>query len=107
MSCTGEYLLVTTTCADKESAMRLADVLIEARLAACVQLMPIESVYVWKNEVCNENEILLLIKTKTALYDKLADVIRKNHPYEVPELIQLPITGGSPEYLRWIDDCVG
>ena len=107
MDCAGEYSMVTTTCADKESAKRLADVLIKARLAACVQLLPIESIYTWKGEVCNENETLLLMKTKTALYDKLAGVIRENHSYEVPQIVKYPIIGGLHEYLQWIDDCVG
>jgi len=106
MANSGEYVMVTTTCADKETAKRLADVLIKARLAACVQLLTIESIYVWKGEVCDEGEILLLIKTRAALYDNLAATIRENHPYEVPEIIQLPIVGGLPEYLHWIDDCV-
>jgi len=101
-----DYSMVITTCGDKESAKKLADVLVAARLAACAQLFPIESIYVWNGEVCNENETMLLIKTKSALFDKLVAVIRENHTYEVPEIVKLPITGGLAEYLRWIDECV-
>jgi len=106
MACNGHYMMILTTCADKESAKRLAEVLVRTRLAACAQLLPIESIYLWKGEVCEENETMLLLKTKTVLKDKLMDAIKKNHSYEVPEFIHLPITGGSPEYLAWIDECV-
>ena len=106
MACNGDYSVVITTCADRESAKRLAGVIVRLRLAACTQLIQIESVYRWDGEVCNENETMLLFKTKTALYYRLAAAIRENHPYEVPEIIQLPITGGLPEYLNWIDENV-
>jgi len=104
MDNTSGYSMVITTCADEASAKRLAGELVNARLAACAQLLPIESVYVWKGEVCNENEVMLLIKTKTALFHDITAAIRENHPYEVPEIIQIPITCGLPEYLRWIGD---
>jgi len=100
-----EYSMIFTTFADKEAAKNAAKLLVEERLAACVQLLPTESVYLWKNEICDENEILLLIKSKTAFFDKIALTIKGTHPYEVPEIIQIPITNGLPEYLRWIDDC--
>jgi len=100
------YSMVITTCGDKESAKRLADVLVASRLVACAQLLPIESIYIWNGEVCNENETMILLKTKTLLFDKLEAVIRENHTYEVPEIIELPITDGLPEYLRWISECV-
>jgi len=98
--------MVITTCADKDSAKSLANIIVQQRLAACAQLVPIESVYVWDGKVCNENEVLLFIKTKTALYDKLAAAIVEHHEYEVPEIIRLPIVGGLPEYLSWIDETV-
>ena len=78
--------------------------LVDEKLAACVQLMPIESVYMWKENVHEENEVLLLIKTKTVLYERLQSLIWRNHTYEVPEIIQLPITGGLHAYMKWIDD---
>jgi len=100
------YSLVITTCADRESAKRLADLIVGQRLAACVQLFPIESVYVWNGEVCHQNETVMFIKTRAALSEKLAAAIRENHSYEVPEIIELPIIGGLPEYLRWIDETI-
>ncbi|MCL2366305.1 MAG: divalent-cation tolerance protein CutA [Oscillospiraceae bacterium] len=104
MACRGEYMLVTTTCPDKDAARKIAGLIIEARLAACVQLLPIDSIYTWKDNVCDESEILLLIKTKTTLYEQLQSLIWRNHAYDVPEIIQLPITGGLPAYMKWIDE---
>ena len=106
MACNGEYSLVITTCADKESARRLAGIIVEQKLAACVQLIPIESIYVWDGAVCDENETLLFIKTGTALFDDLAAAIKSNHAYEVPEIIKISITDGLPEYLRWIGETI-
>jgi len=104
MACRGEYLLVTTTCPDRENARKIAGLIVEARLAACVQLLPIDSIYTWKGEVCDESEILLLIKSKSVLYDKLQTLIWRNHAYDVPEIIQVPLTGGLPAYMKWIDE---
>jgi periplasmic divalent cation tolerance protein len=101
-----EYSTIITTCPDKNSAKEIANILVENRLVACVQMFPIESVYRWKNEICNENEIVLLMKSKPELFDKIVATIKENHTYEVPEIIQIPITNGLPEYLNWIDDCV-
>ena len=100
-----EYSITITTFPEKESAKETAKMLISRQLAACVQMFPIESAYLWKGEVCEDNEVMLLIKSKTALFDGIADVIKVIHPYEVAEIVQIPITDGLPEYLRWIDDC--
>ena len=70
-----------------------------------MQMLPIESVYLWQGKICDEKETVLLIKTKTDLFDKIKSVIKENHSYEVPEIIQIPITNGLPEYLKWIDEC--
>ena len=103
---THQYSLVITTAADKDSAKVIAGLLVEKRLAACVQMFPVESIYTWKGETCNDDEIALFIKSKSSLFDKIAAAIKENHKYEVPEIIQIPITNGLPEYLKWIDDCV-
>ena len=100
-----DYSMIITTCADSAAARTLARMLIEKKLAACAQMLPIESIYLWKGEVCEDSETALLIKTKTELFDEIAAAIRENHPYEVPEIIQIPISDGLPEYLSWIDDC--
>jgi periplasmic divalent cation tolerance protein len=100
------YTLIITTTPDKDSAKVIARLLTEQKLAACVQLFPIESIYTWKGELCEENEIILLIKSKPSLFEKIKIAIKENHKYEVPEIIQIPITDGLPDYLKWIDDCV-
>ena len=100
-----KYSIIKTTFPDKESAKKTARLLVENRLAACVQMLPVESVYSWKGEVCEENEVMLLIKSKSDLYGKIEAAIRENHSYEVPEIVQIPITGGLPEYLNWIEEC--
>jgi len=100
-----EYSMFITTCADKESAKAIAELLVKNRLAACVQLFPIESVYFWNGKTCENNEVALFIKSKTKLFDKIAAAIKENHSYEVPEIAQIPITNGLPEYLKWIEDC--
>ena len=99
------YALILSTCPNRESAEKIAKLLVEGRLAACVQRFPIESTYVWKDEVVHGAEIALLIKSKSDLFDEIAATIRAHHEYELPEIIQLPITDGLPNYLQWIDDC--
>ena len=98
------YSMIVTTCPDKDAAKVIAKLLVDQRLAACVQMLPIESVYIWREDVCDENEIMLFIKSKAELFGRISNAIRENHSYEVPEIIQLPITGGLPEYLKWIED---
>ena len=101
-----ENSIVIVTCPDKETAKSIAKLLVEERLAACVQIFPIESIYSWEGKIFDENEIMLFLKTKTSLFKKVFGFIRKNHSYDVPEIIQIPITDGLPEYLNWIGDNV-
>ena len=96
------FSIIISTFGDKTAAKEAARLLIEKQLAACVQILPIESVYSWKGEICEDAEFLLLIKSKTALYEKVAALIKENHSYEVPEIVQVPITDGLPEYLNWL-----
>ena len=95
--------LAMTTCPDPEIGRKLADGLLENRLAACVQALPIHSAYRWKGAIQREPEILLLIKTKAALYPEVEAYLRANHPYETPEILWLPIAAGFAGYLAWID----
>ena len=97
-----EYSIAMISCPDKDTAKAIARGLVEGRLAACVQILPIESIYTWNNEMCEESELLLLAKTKTDLLDDIALFVKSNHPYDVPEVVRLPITGGSPDYLEWL-----
>ncbi|MCL2634522.1 MAG: divalent-cation tolerance protein CutA [Oscillospiraceae bacterium] len=99
-----DYSMIISTFPDKKSAKSAAMLLVEKRLAACVQLMPIESVYSWQGEICNEEEVMLLIKSKADLFREIASAIKEAHTYEVPEIIQIPITDGFSEYLNWIGE---
>jgi periplasmic divalent cation tolerance protein len=99
----GHIVIMSTTSSEAE-ASRIANVLVTAKAAACVQIMPIRSCYVWDGKVNNDAEFLLLIKTRAALFDRAAELIRQNHSYDVPEIISVPVGAGSPAYLRWIDD---
>jgi periplasmic divalent cation tolerance protein len=98
----GSCVLVTTTVARDRDAAAITDALLDERLAACVQAMPIASSYWWQGERCSERETLLLIKTVTALSGEVAAVIRKLHPYELPEICVVPIAGGLDTYLQWV-----
>lgn len=96
--------VVLTTTSSRDEARMLAGKLVENRLAACVQILPIESVYTWKDAVQRDDEILLLIKTRSALYAPLEAFIKEVHSYEVPEVVLLPAEAVSESYLRWIAD---
>ena len=94
--------LIMTTVGDEAAAESLAEFLVSARLAACVQLMPIKSFYTWEGQLNRERELLLLIKTRDELYATIKSAIRSRHPYALPEIVKLPITAGLPEYLDWL-----
>lgn len=99
-----EFCVVLITTGDEQLAKRIADRLIELRLGACVQMTTIESTYRWSSEVHHEPEVLMLVKTRTALLDELIEQVREVHIYDAPEIIALPIIGGSADYLNWVDD---
>lgn len=98
------YGVLMTTTANKDDAQAIAKALLAEKLAACVQLVPIESYYTWKGAVANDAEILLLVKTKTALFDDAIRAIKAVHPYETPEIVATPFTKGFAGYFAWIDD---
>ena len=100
------YIVVWTTVGTKQFANDLAQSIVSARLAACVQILAVQSVYRWKGKVCAEPEWLLSIKTTDAKYAELEGHIRANHSYETPEIVRMPIAGGSSEYLTWIGESV-
>ena len=97
-------IIVQTTCAFKEEAKDIAKTLIEEKLAACVQIMPIESFFNWEEKFCSANETLLNIKTRKENFEKVKSKIKELHSYDVPEIIQLDITNASEEYLKFIGD---
>jgi len=97
-------LVVLSTCANEADAERLAHTLIEKRLAACVSVSPgLRSTYRWKDGVETSEETLLVIKTTRERYDSLKAELEKIHPYEVPEILALPVVEGAQNYLNWID----
>jgi periplasmic divalent cation tolerance protein len=99
------YIQITTTTETKEEAEKIAQYLVEQKLAACVQIIgSIKSTYRWKGKVESAQEWLCLIKTPEELYDKVETAIKKLHSYETPEIIAVPIIKGSNEYLNWLDN---
>ena len=101
-----ECILAMTTLPDAAQAQRLARQLVENRLAACVNRIRIDSTYRWEGELAEEPEILLLIKSTRARADALRAAVLEAHPYELPEFVCVPVTGGSEPYLRWLQDSV-
>lgn len=99
----GRYCVILTTCPDREEAERLARLLVESRLAACVQMTGVTSFYEWSGALNRDDEQLLLIKAPSSSYGEIEAVISRNHPYDVPEIIRIPVTAGSERYLQWID----
>lgn len=98
-------LLILCTAPNDEVAATLARGIVEAKLAACVSIVPsVRSIYVWKGELEDESEVQLLIKTRRARYEALERWILENHPYDVPEIIALPIERGSKRYLAWLEE---
>ena len=100
-------VIIYSTAASEEEAEKLASALVNERLAACVQLSQIESIYSWDGEVCDSPEIRLSIKTGAALYRPLETFIKTRHSYEVPQIVMTSINSGSEEYLEWIDQNTG
>lgn len=99
-----EHVICFVTSNNLEQATDIARFLVQNRLAACVNIIdPIRSIYSWKNEIYDEKEILMVIKTRRALFEKLTLEIKRMHSYEVPEIISAPIENGLPSYLNWID----
>jgi periplasmic divalent cation tolerance protein len=99
-----QYSVVITTAGSKEEAEKLANALLEQRLAACVQVTQIKSYYTWKGSVNVDDEQVLLIKCKRLDFADIQKCIKENHSYEVPEIIEIPITAGLPEYFNWISE---
>ena len=100
-----ETLLVLTNLPHRDAAVTLAEALVGRRLAACVNVLAeCTSIYRWKGAVENAREVPVLIKSRSALYDELEAAIKELHPYEVPEIIALPVVRGLVEYLAWVGE---
>ncbi len=101
-------LVVYCTCPDQATAERIAETMVNERLAACVTITPgLISIYRWQGQIQRDAEVLLIIKTRSAVYPLLEARIHDLHPYQVPEIIALPVQMGAATYLDWIADNTG
>ena len=99
-----KYALIITTTNSKKNAKKIIKVLLKKKLAACIQLFPIESFYTWEGKVNQDKEFILFIKSTKNLYSHIEKVILKKHSYTTPEIIEVPIQAGATAYLSWISD---
>jgi periplasmic divalent cation tolerance protein len=100
-------IVVLVTTPSREVGREIGRAVIERKVAACVNVVPtIESLYTWEGELCSDEEALLLIKTTLSRFDELCSAIRAIHPYDVPEIIAVPVVAGSEDYLEWIETSV-
>ena len=98
-----EYLQVATTVEQRGQAEQLARHVLEKRLAGCVQILQCESLYHWQGKIEKSGEFLCLMKTRRDLFDRLEQAVKEIHPYEVPEILAVPVAAGGGEYLQWLD----
>jgi periplasmic divalent cation tolerance protein len=100
-----DYIIVLVTTPDIETGKRIGRRLVEGRLAACANILPgLTSIYTWDDKVNEDSEVLMLVKTRLRLFERLAEAVKAEHPYDVPEIIALPLEAGSQAYLDWIRD---
>jgi periplasmic divalent cation tolerance protein len=98
-----EFLLVLVTTTTLEEGERIAHILLNAKKAACINIVPaVRSRFWWQGKIDSADEALLVIKTRAPLLDELIRLVKENHSYEVPEVIALPISAGNEDYLRWL-----
>jgi periplasmic divalent cation tolerance protein len=99
-----EYIQVLTTTETKETSEKIAETLVDKRMAGCVQIIgPITSIYRWKGKIEKAKERLCQIKTKRELYSEVEETILQMHTYEMPEIVSIPIIAGSKKYLQWLN----
>ena len=98
-----EYVVILVTVTSEEEGLRIARSLVDSRLSACVNIISgLRSIYRWNGKIWDENEFLLLIKTRMVLFEQVEGKIKEIHSYEVPEIVAIPITRGSETYLNWL-----
>jgi periplasmic divalent cation tolerance protein len=97
-------MVVLITAGSEEEAHKIAELLVNEKKAACVNIVPeVDSLFRWKGKIDSAHESLLLVKTRASLLSEIISLVKQIHSYEVPEIIALPIVGGSEEYLKWLD----
>lgn len=99
-----EFIIVLCTVKEKKEANKIAGEIVKNKLAACVNIIEgLTSIYEWQDETCSDSECLMIIKTKSNLFEKLKESILSMHSYELPEIISLPVNNGLESYLNWVD----
>ena len=99
------YIVILVTCANKNQAKKIAAGLINAKLAACVNIIPgVESLFWWENKMDHADEVLLIVKSKKTKLARIIKKVRSLHSYSTPEIIALPIIAGDKDYLKWINE---
>ena len=99
-----DYCIITTTTDSKENADAITQRLLEKKLVACVQSTTIHSAYHWEGKIMHSEEILLQMKSRRSLFEKIQSEIKHLHAYDLPEIIMVPMTGANPLYLQWIEE---
>lgn len=98
------FIVVFVTTGNDQEALAIGKTLVNEKLAACANRIPnLRSIFYWKGELCQEDEVILLLKSRQDLLDRIIRRVQELHSYEVPEIIALPIIGGSEDYLQWIE----
>lgn len=98
------YCLIYITTQDEDEARKIGRTLVEEKLAACVNIHPIQSIYRWEGKISEESEAAMLVKTRTELVDRVIGRVKELHSYEVPCIVSSPINSGNPGYLKWIEE---
>ena len=99
-----QYCSIYITTGDEDEARRIGRTLVEERLAACVNILPIKSIYRWEENIEEEGEMVMFAKTRAELADQVIERVKELHSYEVPCIVSFPITKGNPDYLKWIEE---
>ena len=99
-----QYCSIYITTGDEDEARRIGRTLVEERLVACVNILPIKSIYRWEGDIEEEEEVVMFVKTRDELAGQVIERVKELHSYEVPCIVSLPITKGNPDYLKWIEE---
>jgi periplasmic divalent cation tolerance protein len=98
-----DEIVVFITTPTREEAEKIGRIMVEEKLAACANILPsVTSFFSWEGKICREEETLILLKSRAALFEKLSEAVKQHHSYAVPEIISLPISAGSADYLKWV-----
>lgn len=98
-----DEIVVLITSASKEEAEKIGTDLVEKQLAACANIIPsLTSIFSWEGKICREEEVLMVVKSRKEIFERLVEAVKQHHSYSVPEIIALPIIAGSEDYLNWV-----